>query len=229
MGAPTISYAYKVGLKREIVQATRDAFSTWPDEQYRGKVAVVNEWPLSEIKYPMVVLHFQENSIQNIGVGHFEIDYDADGSAFKLMHWVFEGVLTFTVYANDPLDRDKLAVGILNMFAFGREIPEFKHFMDELVDDDFIALQVNTDKIIPGGDNTVTPPWGNPDDNIFSTSYGVEILGEFFTDPRTSDLVRIDKIIARPYIQGHLMPNWDDTHLYPQFDLYPEPTLYPED
>lgn len=208
----TISYAYKVGVKREMVQALRDAVNSWPDLNFRGKVKVVNEWPLTEIDYPMIVLHFAEESIENIGIGHYEVAFDDSGTPYKLLHWMFKGQLTFTVYANTPLDRDMISVGILNLIAFGKEIPEFENFHKEVTDNDFVALQMLTDKIIPGGDGVTAPPWGNPDDNIFTASYGVQLLGEFFTDPRTSNLVMINQVIAYPYRKDQPIPQGSQAH-----------------
>lgn len=205
-GPPAISYEYKVGVKREIINALRDVAEVWPDERLRGKIHVVNEWPTSEIQYPMIVMKFTENVIKNIGLGHYEVDYDADGTPYKLLHWLFTGQLHFTVYANTPVDRDYVAVGLLNLLAFGNEIPEFAQFHREIDDYDFVALQMNTEHIYPGGDSTEPAPWQTPDDHIFSTTYSVDILGEFFTDPRTSDLVQISKVVAYPYRKDQAIP-----------------------
>lgn len=205
-GPPAISYGYKVGVKREIINALKDVVNEWPEERLRGKIRVVNEYPLREIEYPMITVRFLERTLENIGVGHFEVDYDVDGTPYKLLHWLFTGQLQFTVHALSPLDRDMVAEGLLNLLAFGQEIPEFAEFHQEIRDFDFVALQINTDVIHPGGDSNGTPAWGTPDDIVFSSTYSVDILGEFFTDPRTSDLVQIGKVIAYPYKPGQPIP-----------------------
>lgn len=205
-GPATISYQYKVGVKREIINALRDVFAVWPDVRLRGKVQVINEYALAEVDYPLVQVKFNETEIRNVGIGHFEVDYDRDGTPRKLLHWMFKGQLSFTVYANSPVDRDMIAVGLLNLLAFGHEIPEFKQFNDEIRDFDFVALQLNTENIHPGGDGAGPAPWGNQDDLLFYTTYSVDVLGEFFTDPRTSDLVQIGTVIAYPYKPGQPRP-----------------------
>lgn len=201
-----ISYEYKIGVKREITNALRDAVENWPDDKLRGQIQVVNEWPTKEIHYPMILVTFQEQEIKNVGIGHREIAYDDDESPYTLLHWFFRGVLRFEIFAETPVDRDYVAVGLLNAIAFGKDIPGFQKFWSELYDNDFIALQINTEHITPSGDSVADVPWGNPDEHIFTTAYSVELIGEFFSNPYTGGLVQISEVIAYPYKKDQPIP-----------------------
>ena len=201
-----ISYEYKIGVKREITQALRDAVASWPDEKLRGNINIVNEWPIKEIKYPMIIVSFQEETIRNIGIAHQELEFDINEVPFVLLHWFFSGSLRFEILAQTPVDRDYIAVGLLNAIAFGKEIAEFQTFWNELYDNDFVALQINTAYITPGGDSISATPWQNTDENIFTTSYSVNLIGEFFSNPSTGGLVEISTVITYPYKADQPIP-----------------------
>jgi hypothetical protein len=210
--APAISYEYKLGVKREVIDALRDALATWPDDQLTSPVHVVNEYPVREIAYPMILVKFIEQDIRNIGIGHVERGTNNDGTPYQLLHWQFSGSLQFKIYGRDPLERDIVASGLLNLLAFGSAIPEFQKFSEDINDYDFVAIQLLTDKITPGGDSNESPPWGNPDDMLFTTTYSVQMMGEFFTNPRTGGLVVISRVVAYPYRAGAAVPVGSQAH-----------------
>lgn len=198
-----ISTQYKIGVKREIIGALRKAFGdAYPDPILAGKVSVVAEYPLREVSYPMVVVHFNPGMIQNMGLGHYEIGETDGGEVGLIKRWMFDGSLTLTVYALTPMDRDMVILGLMNMFAFGDQIPGFADFWKEIGDYDFVSLQINTEHIQEGGDQVVSVPWGDDETPVFSDSLTLNVFGEFYTVPTTGELVPISQVNVYPYIHG---------------------------
>lgn len=206
MAITTLSTQYKIGVKREIVGALRKAFGdAYPDPMLANRVSVVAEYPLKEVNYPLVVMHFNPGNITNMGIGHYEVD-NSTGDATIVKRWMFEGSITLTVYALTPMDRDMVILGLLNMFAFGDLIAGFADFWQEIRDYDWVALQINTDHVQEGGDQVVTVPWGDDETPVFSDSLTFEVFGEFFTVPTTGELVQISQVNVYPYQSGAPQP-----------------------
>jgi hypothetical protein len=211
--ANTINTSFKIGVKRELVSALRKAFgNSYPDPQLANHVSVVAEYPLKEISYPMVVMHFNPGQIRNIGLGHYEIDYTNDLEPALVKRWIFDGSITLTVYALTPMDRDMVILGLLNMFAFGDQIPGFEDFWNEIRDYDFVALQINTDNITEGGDSVVSVPWDDDESPVFTDSLTIQVLGEFATLPTSGALVRINSVTVYPYQPGAPVPLGSQEH-----------------
>ena len=200
-----ISYAYKIGIKEDIINALRNVMgSSYPDSSLAGKIQVVSEYPIDEVQYPMVVVRFNPSTLKNIGVAHYELSVDSPGS--RLLHWRFDGNISFTVYALSTLDRDKVIVGLLNIFAFGSEIPAFEGFRQQVLNQQFVTMTLMTDFIREGGDQIATPAWDSQNEMIFTDSLTLDVFGEFFTDPTTGDLIEIDQVSMFPYTPGQPVP-----------------------
>ena len=201
----TLSYSYKLGVKEEIVNALREVFGgEYPDTLYAGRISVASEYPMTEVQYPLIVIRFTSNQVKNIGVGHYEIDPSFPES--EVLHWRFNGSLTFTVYALTPIDRDKILAGLTNLFAFGRDIPAFQNFQTAVRDQRFVTLVVMSDSFTEGTDMAMPPAW-NPVSNelLFSNSMTFQVFGEFFTSPTTGSLVEIDEIDVTPTLDPNLV------------------------
>jgi hypothetical protein len=81
-----INTDYKIGLKREIVNALRPMFGDqfeYPD--LRNKVFVGLEYPMKRLQYPAIYITFQEAELRNAGIGHVEKDYTEDAHWPKLI------------------------------------------------------------------------------------------------------------------------------------------------
>src|SRR3954464_15450657 len=116
-----ISYEYKVGVRREVIEALRKVFGpTYPDPELAGRINVVGEYPRTDITYPMVLVKFSPGRIHNAGIGNYILETDDYGNPMKVLHWQFQGNLTFEVYAMSPLERDMVITGLVNLFAFGK-------------------------------------------------------------------------------------------------------------
>lgn len=199
------STQYKVGIKREIVEALRDVFAEWPDAQYRD-VSISLEYPNREIHYPHIMVEFSESGIHSAGIGHTEAGFNEAGTFAFYHRWQFEAQIKLTVFALSALERDELSAGIVSLLAFRTELPAFKRFFEEIHDQDFVSLQVMVESLTPGGDAVSDVPWDEPERKLYTSVYSIDVFGEFFVDDLTGDLVRIDEIYTYPYREDQPVP-----------------------
>ena len=212
MSTNALSLEYKVGVKREIINALRKVFGpTYPDANLADKIQVISEYPWKEVSYPMIIMQRKPGEIRNVGIGHYEMVFDGVRPA-KLLHWKFKGTLTLEVFALSPLDRDMIITGLMNLLAFGREIPTFSDFHHDLMNGDFVDMQINTEVIEESGDGVAQVPWGTDEEPVFTDSVSVNLLGEFFTNPTTGGLIEIDRVVAYPYRYDQPVPEGSQAH-----------------
>jgi hypothetical protein len=202
-----ITFDYPIGVKKEVMSAFVPMFgSVYPDEQLRNRIKVTLDYPASQIQYPAIYVTYSEGPIENMGVGHIEYDTDENGNPQEVMHYRFQGQLNFNILALSPLERDRVAAGLVNLLAFGHVIPEFTNFKDELADGDYVRIVLLTDRITPQGQQTNPVPWGNSNELIYSQTYSVQLYGEFYSEVTTGDLVLISDVEVYPYLTGTLPP-----------------------
>jgi hypothetical protein len=206
----TINNDYKVGIKKEVVSALRPLFdaTNYPDPNLAGKISVNLEYPLTEAKYPSIYITYTEGSLQNAGIGHYELETDDDGHPVIFYHWIFDGSINFNVLALTPIDRDQASAGLINILALGHNSTEFDGFFTDISDDSYVKLQMLTDKIYPLGENTAPAPWGETDRQVFANTYSVRVFGEFQTEPRTGQLIVVKRVDLYPYRLNEQLPPW---------------------
>ncbi len=210
MATTTDFYDYKIGTKREIVTALKPQFgSNFPIEDLRNNVYVGLEYPMEPINYPGIYVTYTERELRNVGIGYRDIELDTDGTPRQYRHWQYAGTLHFNVVALSPLDRDRLASALINMLAFAEVMPEFNTFFSELNDADYVAVTLQTERLIPGGEQVTPAPWGDEDTLVHSVTYSVEVFGEFISDATTGGLIQINSVIVSPYLTG-TPPPWTD-------------------
>jgi hypothetical protein len=159
----------------------------------------------------MVIIKWQPTEIKNIGIGHYEVDPD-DQTFGKVLHWTFEGAVTFEVHALTPLDRDMIITGLINLLAFGTEIPGFTEFRQDIMDFDFVGLTLMMDQIQETGDSTHSPPWDADEELVFTDGITVQAFGEFFTEHTQGELIQLNRVIAYPYVHGQAPPLGSQAH-----------------
>jgi hypothetical protein len=198
-----ITYDYKVGLKKEVLDALAPIFgASYPDVQLRDRVRVSMEYPLAEIEYPAIILHFQEESIQSGGIGGFWVDEEEK----RYRHWFFEGTLNFVILTKSPQDRDMLSAGLVSLLSFGDDLPEFKSFYSDIEDADYVAIQLLNGTIQPLGDQVGTVPWENSDEQLYNSTYSIRIFGEFYSEATSGGLIQISSVGVFPYTAGQPIP-----------------------
>ena len=194
---------YKIGVKREVVNALKPVFGpSYPDSNLAGKVYVGLEYPLEQINYPAIFVTFTEGPIQSVGVGHYELDEEKR----IFSHFKFKGTLNFNVIALNPVDRDMLSAGLVQMLTIGRHYPHFKDFFNQIMDADWVALQPLTDEITPNGENIAPVPWGNDEQQAYINSYSIQVFGEFVGDAEDGGLIQISQVNVYPYRPDSPLP-----------------------
>ena len=202
-----ITLDYRLGIKEEIVDALSDVFKEYPDPLLR-KTHVSLEYPLDPLRFPTIYITYSEGPIQNIGVGHMEIDEDTLES---VLHWKCDGNINFNVLALTTTDRDILAAGMVNILAFSSHSSNFKSFFNDIYDADFVRITLLTEYISPSGDNANPVPWNNDGEEfIYSTSYSVQSQAEFYSSVETGELVTINNVNLYPYRFGDPIPTGSD-------------------
>lgn len=203
-----LTYDYPLAVKQEIISSIRPYFGpSYPDPDYANKIRISLEWPREQIHFPSIFITFTEGPVRNVGIGHYEHDFNEQGEPVILRHYMFDGQINFSVLALSPIDRDKVSGGLINLLAFSDVLPEFEGFLDEISDDDYVSLVINTEQITPHGETTAPVPWGNQDEMIFENIYSVPVHGEFYSNPATGELVTIDDVEVWPYRPSE-QPHW---------------------
>lgn len=203
----TINTDYTIGIKREIVTALKPMFGNdFPIENLRNRVYVGLEYPYTPVQYPAIYITYQPRELRNIGVGHIEYSNDDSGTPVAIKHWYFSGTINFNIMTLSPFERDQLGAALVNILALGETEYVFSSFQDELIDATYVDLQYLPDIIHPGGDVTGDVPWGNNDERTFGTSYSIDVLGEFYSEPYTGDLIRIESVIVNGYRPDQPVP-----------------------
>ena len=90
---------FRTNVTRQIILALRDVFGTSIFSQdFTNGINVVNSYPLTEIKYPAIVVTVNVRVNRNAGVGHTEEFQDmTTGMMRSWQHRYFEGEVEFTV------------------------------------------------------------------------------------------------------------------------------------
>jgi len=198
---------YKVSIKREVIDALRDAIKNdYSDHEVVDGLHVTLEYPTTELQYPTIMITLNENTLQLAGVGHYETGTAESGATVMLRHFRFEATLTFTIYALSALDRDELSAILVGILAFPESSLEASTFHTEIYDSDFIDMQIGTGAITPSGDQVSEVPWDDPTRRIYSASYAVPIIGEFWTHANGVTLTTINDIRLYPYRPGQQDP-----------------------
>lgn len=196
----SVTFDYPIGVKKEVISAFKPLFgSVYPDAELRDRIKIHLEWPEAREQFPAIYVTYTEGPIETMGVGHVEYDLDENGAPIELFHYKFSGQLNFNILALSPLERDRIAAGLVNLLAFGEAIPAFANFKNEIADGDYVRLVLLTDRITPQGQQSGPVPWGNEDEMIYTQTYSVQLFGEFYSDSTAGTLVRISAVEVYPY------------------------------
>lgn len=198
---------FHTALTREVTDALRDTFDDqYPEEYFRG-IYAGPEFQQDRQRYPAIIWRYQIRELKNVGLGHFIQDVDEDtGSEVEWQQWLFWGTATFNALSLTTQGRDELVDNLLAVLAHGRKDPVLGRFHQDIYDNDWILLYLMTERLVWTGNNTLPAPWGSEDEVIYQTGYSCDITGEFFSDPYTSELIRISNIRFYPYRPDQTVP-----------------------
>ncbi len=207
--ASTVAFNYPQGLKRTIVSSLRPLFSQpeFPIDDLRGRVYVGLEYPLTNVQFPAIYVTFQETQLRSVGVGHTEELTSEDNLPEFLKHWMFIGSVNFNILALSPEERDQLASALINILVFGDQNSWLNQFQQNVFNSNYIDLQYLQEVIHPGGEQSGQTPWQSETEMVFGVNYAIDVLGEFYSNPLTDELIRIEHVDVFPYRKGE-NPHW---------------------
>jgi hypothetical protein len=194
-------------VKRAVIGALRESLTgtTLNGLVNASKITVDMEYPMVPEKYPGIWVQFSFSQIQNSGVG-MELLYkhilteavvDAFGEVTTpeavvwepIREFYFKGRCTLTVVALTSLERDRIADGVIAMLAFSRppeyvitkaseDTKQFRQLIQSLANNPYIAMTLNHDTLLPGGQAMTTGvPW-QADLPSYEDSYSFDLEGQ---------------------------------------------------
>lgn len=183
--------AYRRKLKTGLVLALKKVFDVnYPVEQLR-EIHTSIEYPVEPQDYPAIWVDFEEATLQNAGIDHYEVDEDGN----RFLRWRFEGHASYTIASLTSLERDTIYDELIKVLAFGRSSEVLNAFREFVENNGFIAMNFDFDEIQVSG-NAATPgtPW-ETDEIIYESTLIMQVLGEFVTNVDTGDMVPLSKIV----------------------------------
>jgi hypothetical protein len=216
---------YKTFVKRAAVEAMSLAFfgdgaelPAHMDPTVReSKVAI--DFTGNDFKLPAVIVKFNEETMPNAGVGHFEwLPDPIDGTPgvdgcvlIQYMHRLYKGSIEFDIYGMSSVDRDIIADAVVETLTMDEVSTSGKNFLTRFYDAVATApygqwhfATLNIDLVQPSGEDLKIAPWNPEDQLVYNTSYKVPIFGEFYsyTPPEPFAPGVIEEVDVYPYISG---------------------------
>lgn len=210
---------YKTYVKRSVTEAFKNVFAHHKDELL-GRTNVILDYPREESELPTVIVRLFERDIQNMGVGHQEhiqVDgpdgkpLDPFGQFYSFKHYLYHADIEYVILGLSSLDRDLISDTIVQTLAMGTLEAYTNRFFDRIYPDERKAqfpdsiwhfININTDKINPGGETQEATPWQSEDDLIYRTSYRTPVMGEFYSVPPNLPKEYVSNVLLFPYIGG---------------------------
>lgn len=183
--------SYLRNLKTGLVTALKKTFDTnYPVADLQG-LHVSIEYPVKAQDYPSIWVDFEEASLQNAGIDHYEVDEDGN----RILRWRYQGHVSYTIAALSSLERDRIYDELVKILAFSRSAEHLSTFREFVENNEFIAMTFDFDQIEVHG-NAATPgtPW-ETDEIIYERTVVMQVLGEFTTDVDTGNLVPLSRIL----------------------------------
>lgn len=187
---------YKTFIKRAVVEALQNAFKDHPDPDIaKSKIGI--EYSTDRADFPAIIVKFYERDLNNIGVGHAEWGPSPEDPNYprgpftlfqKYYHRLYKGDLEFAIYALSSVDRDKVIDALVEVLTMADVTAGGLNLLDRLYEDightpfsesHFIAF--NTDLITGYGENKEIAPWIPEDTIVYTSSYRLPIIGEFYS------------------------------------------------
>lgn len=192
-------------LKTLLVTALRDTFNDeYPVEEWQNLYVSI-EYPISKAAYPGVWVDFEPTGfpggaqIQTTGVA--AAYYTTEPPFAPYLVWRFQGYSTFTITALTSWQRDRLFDQLTRVFAFGKVYPSNSTFRSTIVENPYIACNMNWDQIKIGGFIAAPQtPWGT-EEIIYEVTLSIDTWGEFASDPANENLLLLSAVDFDPTIE----------------------------
>lgn len=206
---PEKTVKYKTYVKTALVEALRPVFNDHIDTKLQNTKVTI-DMPKERQSFPTVVVRFYESEIRNAGVGHEEHFLDESNKAWKFKHYFYKGQIELGIYTLSSLDRDLISDTLVQTIAMGELADYTNNFFNRIYPPNIDAvpdsaghfININTDKIAGINETQTSVPWNSEDDLIYTTSYRVEVFGEFYSLPENIPYELVSKVFLYPYVAG---------------------------
>lgn len=225
---PQQTIHYQTFLLESLTEGLQAVFANHVDEYLRN-VRVAVDWTEDEAVYPLILVRYYERDVRRAGVGHKEwIGIDpvtrepSDDPDVRILlpfrHALYHGDVEFAIYAETTLDRALIADSLTQTLLMGDTEVYTQAFLDRIyADEDEVPearwhfVNLNTDQITGMGQNQIKPPWDPEDRLYFTTSYRVNVFGEFYSRIPPTTTALVSKVTVYPYISdvGDPIPTGD--------------------
>lgn len=221
MGLPIQHSArYTTYLKQSIVEALEASFEEYPDPLLRD-TKVRLEHSFKEVDYPTIVVNYQETSVRDAGVGHYERVQDPTTHLwYKRRRKHYRGNLTFTISALSSLDRDLIRDAFVETVMMSDVHAYTSFFLLRLYhQEDFERLKdmvegsigtahyyslinVANQDLSSSGESAIPNPWGAEDTLVYQTTYSMAVFGEVISLPPVVLYNLLSEVRLYPYVGG---------------------------
>jgi hypothetical protein len=188
---PEPSVQYKRLIKRTLVSSLRTVFSSeYPDPQLKD-LYVSTTYPLKREHFPALIVGYNESSIKNAGVAHFELLQTDDGAMpIPAKHFMFEGSISLRCVALSPLDLDVMSDSVVELLAFGRLDGLLNRFFEVVYNElsDSAQITFHSDHIDAMSESVMQTEWGSEDNLVYQSGYTVRCSGGFYNRTSLDDL-----------------------------------------
>lgn len=162
-----------------------------PDPDGGQKPVYVSiEYPVEEASYPAVWVDYEGSELRTVGIAYTEMD--ADNNAFA--RWRFAGHVTFTVVALSSNERDMIYDQLIAMTAYAAQ-SDFPSKFRQVVEAAPLVASVWSFDTVEDRPPSAAPgtPWATID-VIYERGFAIQVIGEFVSDPNTTELVNLTEI-----------------------------------
>ena len=194
-------------VKRAVVVALREAFTRTAMQISEDGIYIDLEYPLKEEQYPGIWVQFSLTKFVRGGIGHETVVFDPGLNQWTpIQVWTFEGRVTLSLVALKNKTRDQIADRIITEIAFsrtpevwvtqpGQDTQQYRSLIAAINDNQYVSITLNTDMVMPGGQNMeIGVPW-QPDTLAYVDSYAFDLIGQTqvkFRHDGAYTLARID-------------------------------------
>lgn len=181
-------------IKTTAVQAIRQSFAvSYPEPDPGGgdrPLFVSIEYPVEEAQYPAIWVDYEGSELRTVGIAYTE--QDTEGNAYA--RWRFAGHVVFTIVALNSNERDMIYDQLIGVTAFAAQ-SDFPSTFRQVVEAAPLIASVWSFDSVEDRPGAAAPgtPW-NTMDVIYERGFALQVIGEFVSDPNTTQLVNLSDI-----------------------------------
>lgn len=159
--------------KKLMIRALRATFTSMYPNTKLANMNIDLEYPYLEEQYPGIWVKFNPHKIQASGLSPTQ-----QSSSEIYGVWHYEGTFTLMIFALTSKERDLIADGFIEAYAFASLMPSASPLYATLLSSDLINMTLQSDVLSPGGQTeSVGVPWD--DEKIaYEDRYSFEVVGQ---------------------------------------------------